>query len=80
MRYSIILWKFAKWAQITFGAVATGNLLPFKMYFKKAKRLPFLMTMITVYNVLKKAKRHPFLMTIRSFFFESKLILNESTF
>ncbi len=32
MRYSIILWKFAKRAQRTFGAVAKGNLLPFGTY------------------------------------------------
>jgi hypothetical protein len=37
-------WKFAKRAQITFGAVAKGNLLPFGMYEKKAKKIPFLMT------------------------------------
>ncbi len=29
MRCSITLWQFAKRAQITFGAVAKGNLLPF---------------------------------------------------
>jgi hypothetical protein len=29
MQYSIILPKFAKRAQITFGALAKGNLLPF---------------------------------------------------
>jgi hypothetical protein len=37
MRYSIILRIFAKRAQITFGAVAKGNLLPFKMYEQKQK-------------------------------------------
>jgi hypothetical protein len=35
MRYSITLWKFAKRAQITFGAFAKGNLLPFRMYEQK---------------------------------------------
>ena len=29
MRCSVTLWKFAKRAQITFGAVTKGNLLPF---------------------------------------------------
>ena len=29
LRYSVTLWQFAKRAQITFGAVAKGNLLPF---------------------------------------------------
>ena len=29
MRCSVTLWQFAKRAQITFGAVAKGNLLPF---------------------------------------------------
>jgi hypothetical protein len=38
MRYSIILWKFAKRAQITFGAVAKGNLLPFGLYFSMTLR------------------------------------------
>jgi hypothetical protein len=37
MRYSIILRKFAKRAQITFGAVAKGNLLPFGMQEQKQK-------------------------------------------
>jgi hypothetical protein len=35
MRCSITLWQFAKGSQITFGAVAKGNLLPFAMCFKK---------------------------------------------
>ena len=29
LRYSVTLWQFAKRAQLTFGAVAKGNLLPF---------------------------------------------------
>ncbi len=37
MRYSIILLKFAKRAQITFGALAKGNLLPFGIYLQKQK-------------------------------------------
>ncbi len=39
MRYSIILRKFAKRAQLTFGDVAkgTGNLLPFGMNEQKQK-------------------------------------------
>ncbi len=37
MRYSIILWKFAEMAQITFGDVAKGNLLPFELYEQKEK-------------------------------------------
>jgi hypothetical protein len=36
MMYSIILWKFAKREQITFGAVAKGNLLPLECMNKKA--------------------------------------------
>jgi hypothetical protein len=40
MRYSITLLKFAKRAQITFGAVSKGNLLLFGIYFKKQK-IPF---------------------------------------
>ncbi len=35
MRYSVNLRQFAKRAQITFGAIAKGNLLPFAMRFKK---------------------------------------------
>ena len=38
-RCSIILRKFAKRAQTTFGAFAKGNLLPFGMLLQKAKRL-----------------------------------------
>ena len=34
MRYSVNLRQFAKRAQITFGAIAKGNLLPFAMCFK----------------------------------------------
>jgi hypothetical protein len=41
MRYPIILWKFAKKAQITFGDVAKGNLLPFGMYEQKQKNYFF---------------------------------------
>ncbi len=37
MQYSIILLKFAKRAQITFGAIAKGNLLPFGIYKQKQK-------------------------------------------
>ncbi len=37
MRYTIILRKFARRAQITFGAVAKGDLLPFGMYKQKQK-------------------------------------------
>ena len=35
MRYSVNLRQFAKRAQITFGAIAKGNLLPFAVCFKK---------------------------------------------
>jgi hypothetical protein len=35
MRCSITLRQFAKSAQITFGAIAIGNLLPFAMCLKK---------------------------------------------
>jgi hypothetical protein len=35
--YSTILQKFAKRAQLTFGAVAKGYLLPFGMYEQKQK-------------------------------------------
>ncbi len=35
MWYSINLKQFVKKAQITFGAIAKGNLLPFAMCFKK---------------------------------------------
>jgi hypothetical protein len=35
MRYSINLRQFAKRAQITFGAIAKGDLLLFAMCFKK---------------------------------------------
>jgi hypothetical protein len=38
MLYSINLRQFSKRAQITFGAVAKGNLLPFAM-FKKGSKL-----------------------------------------
>jgi hypothetical protein len=41
MRYSINLKKFAKRTQITFGAVAKGNLLPFGIYLTKAKSYLF---------------------------------------
>jgi hypothetical protein len=37
--YSINLRQFAKRAQITFGAIAKGNLLPLAMCLKKASRL-----------------------------------------
>jgi hypothetical protein len=32
MWYKIILWKFAKKALMTFGAVAKDNLEPFRLY------------------------------------------------
>jgi hypothetical protein len=35
MQCSITLWQFAKRAQITFGAVAKGNLLPFGSLFMR---------------------------------------------
>jgi hypothetical protein len=37
MRYSITLLKFAKRAQIPFGAFVKGNLLPFGIYDQKQK-------------------------------------------
>jgi hypothetical protein len=41
MRYSVILWKFAKRAQVTFGDVAKGNLIPFRMHEQKQKHYFF---------------------------------------
>jgi hypothetical protein len=48
MRYSIILKTFAKKAQITFGAVAKGNLLPFGMYEYEQKQKDYLFDIVSV--------------------------------
>ncbi len=39
MRCSVALWQFAIRAQITFGAVAKGNLLPFGLFCMRNPRI-----------------------------------------
>jgi len=61
MWYSVILWKFAKRAQLTFGAVAKINLFPFRMYGQKQKDTnllscsTYLLTKLSNMNNIKAA-------------------------